>query len=296
MMHERLKDLEEQYRNIPIPKDLDAIVEASLKKGQRKCKRIPNWLLGSVAAAALLTVSINVSPTMARNLADIPVLGSVVQVLTFVDYELEEDTYTASIKVPKINGESADIANLNQKYAAEGQALYQHYKAEIKNHNNSKGGYLSVDGDYIVLTDTEQILSIARYIVNTAASSSTQVKYDTVDKQKQIVITLPSLFKDDRYISIITEFITEQMRQEMKATNLEKTYWIHDAGLPEDELFDPFTSIKPDQNFYITEEGKLVIVFDEYEVAPGYMGIVEFEIPTELLADVLVSNEYIQNN
>jgi len=293
-MDERLKELEKQYRNVPIPKELDAIVEASLKKGRRK--RTPKWLWGSVAAAALLTVSINVSPTMARNLSYIPVLGSLVQVLTFVNYELEEDTYTASIKVPRVSGESADIAALNEKYAAEGKALYEQFTAKTEDSGKDEGGYLSVDGGYIVLTDTEQILSIGRYIVNTAASSSTQMKYDTIDKQKQIVITLPSLFKDDRYISIITEFITEQMRQEMKATNLEKIYWVHDAGLPEDELFDPFTSIKPDQNFYITEEGKLVIVFDEYEVAPGYMGIVEFEIPTEVLADVLVSNEYIQNN
>ena len=112
MMDERLRELEKQYKNVPIPKELDAIVEASLKKGQKK--RTPKWLWGSVAAAALLTASQNVSPTMARNLADIPVLGSVVQVLTFVNYELEEDTYTASIKVPKINGESADIAALNE--------------------------------------------------------------------------------------------------------------------------------------------------------------------------------------
>ena len=28
-----------------------------------------------------------------------------------------------------------------------------------------------------------------------------------------------------------------------------------------------------------------LIVFDEYEVAPGYMGSVEFEIPTEVVQD-----------
>ncbi|MDU5177028.1 RsiV family protein, partial [Clostridium sp.] len=41
-------------------------------------------------------------------------------------------------------------------------------------------------------------------------------------------------------------------------------------------------------------EGKLVISFDKYEVAPGYMGVVEFVIPTEILSDSLVSNEYIK--
>ena len=38
---------------------------------------------------------------------------------------------------------------------------------------------------------------------------------------------------------------------------------------------------------YIDEAGQLVIVFDEYEVAPGYMGVPEFIIPTDLLDGLL---------
>ena len=55
-----------------------------------------------------------------------------------------------------------------------------------------------------------------------------------------------------------------------------------------------FKSISPEQNFYITEASKLMISFDVYEVGPGFMGLVTFEIPTELLQDVLVSNQYIK--
>jgi len=61
------------------------------------------------------------------------------------------------------------------------------------------------------------------------------------------------------------------------------------------EVSGLFTPIQADQNFYITKEGKLVIVFDEYEVAPGYMDVEKFEIRTNVLADVLVY-EYIQDN
>lgn len=71
-------------------------------------------------------------------------------------------------------------------------------------------------------------------------------------------------------------------------------YWVRDGEGVEEDLIEVFETIKEDQNFYITEQGKLVIAFDKYEVAPGYMGLVEFEIPTELLSDVLVSNEYIK--
>lgn len=292
-MDNRLKELEKQYKDVPIPKELDAIVEARLKnKPKKQKKHLPKWVFSSVAAAAILTAGLNVSPTMARNLADVPVLGSIVEVLTVVNYELEEESHSANIEVPKISGESTDIATLNEKYATEGKALYEKFLAEME---QAEGGYLGVDSGYIVQTDTEKLLSVGRYVAETAGSSSMVMQYDTIDKQKEIVITLPSLFKDDRYISVISDYITEQMRQEMNATNQEKTYWVSGAGLPDEELVDLFTTIKADQNFYITEEGKLVVVFDEYEVAPGYMGVVEFEIPTKILNDILVSDEYIHD-
>ena len=37
------------------------------------------------------------------------------------------------------------------------------------------------------------------------------------------------------------------------------------------------------QDFYINENKKAVIVFQKYEIAPGYMGIQNFEIPNELI-------------
>ncbi|MFF5994916.1 RsiV family protein [Lysinibacillus sp. KU-BSD001] len=289
---DKLKKLEEKYRNIPIPENLDAVVEASLKKGRKK--RAPKWLLGVAAAAALFTASVNMSPTMARALVDVPVLGSVVEVLTFVHYETEEDTYSANIDVPKITGSSDEINALNQKYAAEGKALYEQFQQDMKGMEQANGGHLGVDSGYVVATDTEQLLSIGRYVVETVGSSSTVMHYDTIDKQKEIVLTLPSLFKDDRYVSVISDYVIGQMREEMLASNQEKVYWIKGGGIPDEEVFYAFTTIKPDQNFYITADNKLVVVFDKYEVAPGYMGIVEFEIPTELLKDMLMSEEYIQ--
>ncbi len=292
-MDDLLKKLEEQYKDVPIPQNLDAVVEASLKKGRKK-KKAPKWVIGGVAAAILFTASLNVSPAMARNLVDIPVIGSIVEVLTFVSYEVEKDTYSANIEVPKINGNSEEITALNEKYAEEGKALYEQFKEEMDSMDQAGGGHLGVDSGYVVATDTDQILSVGRYVVNTAGSSSTVMKYDTVDKLKEIVITLPSLFKDNSYVSIISENVAEQMREQSKASNGEKVYWVSGAGIPDEELYEQFTTIKADQNFYITAQGKLVIVFDKYEVAPGYMGIVEFEIPTELLKDTLVSSDYIK--
>lgn len=295
-MDKKLRDLEKQYMEVPIPKELDFVVEKALKQGRKKKKnRTPQWLLGSAAAAMLFTASLNVSPAMAKTLSEIPVVGSVVKVLTWTEYEVAEDNYDANIKVPSIeNLDNQDLANtLNEKYRAEGKALYDDFIAEVGDLKANGGGHLGIDSGFEIKTDNEQILSIGRYVVNTVASSSTVMEYDTIDKENEILITLPMLFKDQQYIKTISENIKEQMRAQIAESNQEKVYWVKGAGLADEELMEEFTTIKPDQSFYISDQGKLVISFDKYEVAPGYMGVVEFEIPTDVLQEDLVSMKYI---
>ncbi|MCH7323932.1 DUF3298 and DUF4163 domain-containing protein [Solibacillus sp. MA9] len=294
-MDKKLKELEKQYNEVPIPKELDFVVEKALKQGTKKRKnRAPQWLLGSAAAAILFTASLNASPAMAQKLSEIPVVGSIVKVLTWTEYEVKEDTYDANIKVPSIeNLENKDLANtLNEKYRSEGKALYDAFVSDVEYVKGQGGGHVGIDSGYEIKTDNDQILSIARYTVNTVGSSSTTMHYDTIDKQNEILITLPMLFKDDSYIKSISENIIEQMR-EQAASDPDKKYWVIGGGLPDEEVIDGFTAIKADQQFYISDKGKLVISFDKYEVAAGYMGIVEFEIPTDVLKNDLVSSEYI---
>jgi len=295
-MDKKLKELKKHYDEVPIPKELDFVVENALKQGKKKKRnRAPQWLLGSAAAAMLFTAGLNVSPAMARSLADIPVVGSIIKVLTWTEYEVAEDTYDAKIKVPSIeNLDNTELANtLNEKYRSEGKALYDDFIAEVGDIKANGGGHYGIDSGYDIKTDNDQILSIGRYIVNTVGSSSTVMHYDTIDKQNEILITLPMLFKDNSYIQVISDNIKEQMREQITATNEEKVYWVKGAGLPDENLMEDFKAITAKQQFYISDKGKLVISFDKYEVAPGYMGVVEFEIPTEVLQNILVSNKYI---
>ena len=61
-------------------------------------------------------------------------------------------------------------------------------------------------------------------------------------------------------------------------------YFIPGGIWSDDECFK---SISSEQNFYINSQNQLVIVFDEYEVAPGSMGMPEFIIPTAILQGIL---------
>jgi hypothetical protein len=299
MERNSLDRLKEEYLETPIPEELDFLVRKAFKDRRAyKMKRNNIWKKIGVTAASIvvcvgiLTAGINGSPAFAATLSKVPVLKSIVRVLTFREYTVKEGKYKADIKVPSIQGlKNKDLENtLNEKYLEENKKLYEDFMADMEDMKKSNtDGHMGVDSGYTVLTDTDKILSVARYVVNTVGSSSTVMKYDTIDKEKEILITLPSLFKDDSYVDIISENIKEQMIAQNKADE-NKIYWVE--GVNTD--FEPFQKISADQNFYITAEGKLVLSFDKYEVAPGYMGTVEFEIPTDILSEILVSDEYIK--
>lgn len=300
MENKNLHELKKEYMNVPIPKELDFAVKKALKESgvdimnrKRNFKRVRIVAAAIVAAVALLTIGVNTSPAVAATLAKVPVVGDVVKVLTFREYSVDEDHYRADLKVPAIQGleNKALEDSLNEKYLAENKELYERFMADMEDLKKNGDGHLGVDSGYVVKTDTDKLLSVGRYVVNTVGSSSTTMKYDTIDKKNQILITLPSLFKDDRYVDLISENIKEQMIEQNKADK-NKFYWVE--GIEQKGNMELFNKISKEQNFYISAEGKLVISFDKYEVAPGYMGIVEFTIPTEVLVDSLVSNEYIR--
>lgn len=92
-------------------------------------------------------------------------------------------------------------------------------------------------------------------------------------------IYLDDLFKKDGdYRKIINEEIQRQIKEDP------------DKFYP-DEV-EVFSGIKEDQAFYI-KDGKLVIYFGQYEIGPYSSGIVEFEIPSSILKNV-VSSSFIK--
>ncbi|TMV43311.1 DUF3298 and DUF4163 domain-containing protein [Paenibacillus mesophilus] len=294
-MDNQFERLKRQYKDIPIPDQLDFIVNQSIKQAVKSRKRKSasrRRLTGIAAAVVIFVAGINTNPNFAKAMSEVPVIGQLVKVLTIKEFKVEEPTAKATLQVPAItilDNKSLETA-LNDKYMEEAKKLYQDFTTEMDRLKQNGGGQLGVNSGYTVKTDNDQILAIGRYVVNTVNSSSTTFQYDTIDKKNQLLITLPSLFKDDRYISIISENIKVQMKQQMK-DDPKKAYWVE--GVP-NQTNTYFKAIAQNQNFYINNDGKLVISFNKYDVAPGYMGVVEFVIPTGTLADVLVSHAYLK--
>lgn len=299
MRYNDLEKLKEDYLDIPIPNELDFVVRKAFKQGRIKMIRKNNIKKTAISAASIavlavgITAGVNTNPVFAENLSKLPVVGEIVKVLKFKEFNMDEDGYHADIEVPKIEGlENMELENsLNEKYLQENNELYNQFMKEIEELKKAGGGHLGVDSGYVVKTDNDEILSVGRYVVNTVGSSSTVFKYDTIDKKNEILITLPSLFSDNSYVEIISDNIKQQMIENNKLDE-NKTYWVE--GIEGAGDFGLFEAISETQNFYINEDAKLVISFDKYEVAPGYMGVLEFVIPTEILSDILVSDYYIK--
>ena len=237
-------------------------------------KRTRHWKIPATIAAAFLAIFLilpNTGAPVAQALSSIPVLGTVFEAVTFREYAEETETTDVSVKTPKIAAEekgkeaadavSKEIDAMNEK--AVGQFRKEH----------EGGGYGSLDIYYDVAADTDRWYTVRVVREETAASGTTEMEYYTFDKQTGNLVILSDLFDKDEYIAHLSENVKEQMRAQMKKDD-SVSYFL-DSDMPEED----FAEIDPNQDFYIAEDGSLVVCFDEYEVAPGSMGTVTFTIP-----------------
>lgn len=276
--NKKIEQLKNEYNNIEIPDRLEDIVNESLGK---KVKNGFKWVYAA-ASVGIMVVSINLSPSFANTLENVPVIGSLVKVVNLANYRVEDNGFDVSIKSPKIEGlKNKELEyKLNKEFENEGKTLYNDYIKEIEElKKEGIEGREMVDSWYDVKTDNDKILSLALYTYRAQGSSNTEGKYYTIDKENETVLTLEGMFSGSDYVNVISENIKDQMRERMKQDK-DKVYWL------EDEMAENFNSIIKDQKFYINKDNELVICFDQYEVAPGYMGVQEFIIPNDIVASL----------
>lgn len=288
----QIKQLVNEYQNVEIPQELEFFVKKTITEKEKRMRKVRGLKKAaiSVAAVAILFVgTVNASPNIAKAMSEIPVLGSFVELVTLRTFSYEDEHHQVEVKVPQVDGlENKELQDtLNEKYLDQNKKLYEEFMNKIDDKELSSAN-LALYSDYKIKLQTEDFMVIQGTKLEIAASGAESVTYDNIDLKNQMVVSLPSLFKDDSYIDAISNNIIEQMKGKIDP----------DQGimyfLAENDDIGGFEKIKADQTFYINESGKLVISFDEYEVAPGVMGVVEFEIPTNIIQDILVSNTYVK--
>lgn len=279
----KIDKLKENYNNIKIPARLNDVVNDAInKKSNHKIQT--KWLVTAASICAVVG-AININPVFADNLEQIPVIGNLVKIVNFSNYQIKDNGYEASIKVPKIEGlDNKELEyKLNKEFEENGKKLYNQYLEEVKGLKESnESGHKSAESWYEVKTDNDNILSLVIYEYEAEGSSNTTRRFYNIDKKNQTALTLEGMFKNDDYINVISENIKQQMAEQMKKDK-NKIYWLNDKEARNGN----FKSIKKDQGFYINKSGELVICFDKYEVGPGAMGLVEFTIPKDIIKPLM---------
>ena len=294
----RLFAMKKAYCETEIPEELDQKMKQAIEKAQKKEKNHLEKVLtvcGTAVAAAFAVVVLlaNASPATAKAMESVPVLGSLAGLVTFRTFEEENHGVEAHLEIPQIEGLENEKAqeNLNaavNEYAEELMAMYYEAEADMQRLNEeapelmeeSLTAHISLESHFAVLTDNDKIFSMAMNTDLVMAGTQQSSRHFTVDKVSGAVLTLEKLFRvNSDYITVLSEEVIRQMKAQMAADEA-VTYFIG-----EDEL-DGFEQIDPDQDFYLNEAGNMVLCFDEYEVAPGYMGAVEFEIPRETVQQI----------
>ena len=274
---ESMEMWKEEYDQIPVPQETRDRIEAGIMRARlekKRSDRMKNMKRTGVTAAALVLtfgIAVNASPVVAQAMDGIPVIGSIARVVTIRNYnESTNNGMMADISVPQIDGNVAANADMDA-YAKE---LISRYEKEVVAQLGQEEGHYALESSYEVVSDNDKYVSIRINTVETMASGAEFVKIFTVDKATGQTVSLKDFLNSPEKLEAVSQNIKDQMAAQM-AEDEGKVYFTE--GEP-----GGFTGLTGDENFYLNEAGELVIVFGEYEVAPGYMGAVSFTIPKDV--------------
>jgi len=280
---EKLLRMKDRYHNIPVPDAARVSLAAGIERAKKEKRRIQMMKMtkrtGITAAAAMAAIVImaNASPVTANAMEEIPVLGAIAKVVTFRTFEDANNNHEAKIDIPKVSINEKDNVKVNRSIEEYANQLIAEYEKQVAGDQAGDGHY-SVTSSYDVVTDNDKYLSLRINTTVVMASGAESVKIFTIDKETGNVVSLKDLMKDKAdYITAISDNIKKQMEEQMAADD-SKMYF-YNTG---EDSVDEFKQITGDESFYFNANGEIVIAFDEYEVAPGYMGAVEFTIPKDV--------------
>lgn len=295
LVESRLQAFRAQYqaRQMP-PEQLERLLRTieEDKHMNKQKKRRTIMIRCAATAAALMGAFIilpNTSASVAHAMGQLPIIGRLVEVVTFRDYTYDTDRQMADINVPEIkvselpeNSEVQEkLTRTTEEINAEIQKITDDLIKEFEANLKYEEGYQDIMVKSEVLATTPDYFTLKLICFQGAGSGYAWNYFYTIDLKTGERLQLKALFQDGAdYITPISENIKEQMQAQMDADK-NVYYWLHD------EIFEwNFQAITDETSFYLNERDNVVIGFNEGDVAPMYMGTVEFEIPAKVLQDI----------
>ena len=296
--------MKEEYLDHEMTKEQFEDLRTSMKEAEKmgQTKRFVKMMKGIAVSAAVLAATFIVLPNTTASVAyamgQIPIIGQFIGVVTFRDYQYDSERNMADINIPEIWIEEPEDGSVNapvdgifddnvpaseldrtvEEINAEIREITDRLIAEFEEGMEMEGNYQDIVVQSEVLLTTPSYFTLKLICYQGAGSGYQWNYYYTIDLNTGKRLALSDIFVEGSdYLGIISDNIKEQMREQMAADE-NVYYWL------EDEIKEwNFVSITEDTSFYINANNYVVIGFDEGEVAPMYMGTVEFEIPNEVL-------------
>ena len=285
-LHILRKEYEKHQMTDAQVKQLHRTIKEAGKMKEKRTGGIRFAVAAAAVVAGLFVILPNTSGTIAHAMEQIPIIGQLVKVVTFRDYEYESDRNMADIEVPEIKPEEQledstlqeNIDRTTAEINAEIQSITDELIAEFEKNLDEEMGYQDVVVMSEVLATTPEYFTLKLICYQGAGSGYQWNYFYTIDLNTGERLQLKDIFEEGAdYITPISENIKVQMQERMDADE-SVYYWLND----EIEEWN-FKAITDETSFYLNERGNVVIGFNEGDVAPMYMGTVEFEIPADVL-------------
>lgn len=270
-------DARGEYEAVSLPPELEARVRRGIDQGKatrRRTRRLRR-LATCAACFGLVLCALNLSPTVARAAADLPVVGGLFQVLTVRNYEEADSDRTLKVTQPGLSGPdfAAQIDREIQLRVDEKIEEGEYRIAQEREAFLATGGTEEdwaardnrVNVDYEVCYQSESRVS---FVLDTYVSTSVAIQeqfFYNLDLAQEKTLTLEDLLGADW-----ADTCNRSIRAQMAAAEDPSVYFTEAQG--------GFAGVDETTSFYINADGVPVIVFPKYTVAIGAMGIVEFEI------------------
>ena len=284
------KRLKGVYDLIEPPQELDYVVNKSIHQGKRqkrnKLRTYIKFATSTVAAMFFLfVILLNTNESFAKTMEDVPIISKLAEVFTINEYEESSEIDLIKAKVPAIrNTGNADLEDrINYEISTKINNIIEEAKKRAEEYKEAvlaTGGTMEnfipieVNIDYEITYQDDSIISFVITKSESMASAYQEQYFYNIDLENGKELNLKDVLGAD-YKEIVDKQVKKQIAQREKE-NKENVYFTEDEG--------GFSGIENEyHNFYIDKNKRVVIVFQKYEIAPGYMEIQNFEIPEEIL-------------
>lgn len=287
----------DSYEHMEIPEELhlrinDIIISDRKKKTERKVIFMLKRSLATAAVfLAVFTAGLNVSPAFAETASELPIIGTLAKVLTIRSYHTDEGDFRIDMEVPAIissdtsaesteeftNAVNAEIQHLIDEYTASAKEEFEEYKKAFFATGGTESEWdnrqMDIIVDYEIKYQKAPILSLELITAKGWVAASEERHYYNLDLDSGMEIKLSDLLGED-WIALCNKEIDKQISERIASDPGLSFYGYGDNDLTGEK----FSTIDETTDYYINADGNVVIVFPEYSIAPGYMGIQEFVI------------------